>query len=279
MCNSSGSSRSLLNAVTAQQCCDPKTGIPTILSTRAVAHRPLSHIPRAAANAHTSGEENRVSGRLCFPATANKEGIIPETAPVLNTIPRGCWTSSCSCCAVMFPLELHTLMHGSALPVPSQGMISYLCQTHTHHGESKQWCQKREEQGGYSSDSSNEPVPVSVMQTSLPEIRVLSCTALNQLGEQGTFGGAAIALTNRCHARLCCVWGMQSHLEHAQFRWRQGDSDGNSNKGTKGKAFPMAGWVQGVFGAFHTASHSISSWGGEAAEQAQHGAIWASSLL
>lgn len=115
MCNSSGSLRPLPRAVTAQHCCNPKIGLfwdphhPQHQSScsQTPQTQPLSL--GAAANAHTFGEENQVSRRLCFPAMANNEGIIPETAPELNTIPRGCWASACCCCAVMFPLELLTL--------------------------------------------------------------------------------------------------------------------------------------------------------------------------
>lgn len=59
MCNSSGSSRPPLSAVTAQHCCDPKTGL---------SHHPqhqsscsqTPHTAGAAANSPTFGEENWV---------------------------------------------------------------------------------------------------------------------------------------------------------------------------------------------------------------------------
>lgn len=150
MCNSSGSSWPLLRAPTLQHCCDPKKqgcSFPTILSTRAVAHRPLRH-------SHAAQEQLQTLTLL-----GKKTGLPADFAFLPRQITHHARDSSSAehHSQRMLNLRLlllrchvpsgaaHTHMHGSALPLPSQGMISYLCQTHTHHGESKQWCQKQEE--------------------------------------------------------------------------------------------------------------------------------------
>lgn len=166
MCNSSGSSRPLLRAVRAQQCCGPQTGLFHHPQHRAVAHRPLRHSPGAAAMLTLLGK------KTCFQADFAFLPWQTRNNPSDSSSAERCSQRMLKllllllCCCVPSGAA-HRHMHSSALLFPSQGMISYLCQTHTHITGSQNSGVKTGGTGGYSSDSSNEPVPASVMQTRL----------------------------------------------------------------------------------------------------------------